>query len=96
MPDITFFRNGQKLKVDDFNGTVEISAGGVFGRQEIELLFFNVELGHAGNYTCQAQNKYNTRRRNLTLTVSCKFFLLHDPFHMLFDLHNLISHQREK
>lgn len=44
------------------------------GKTVHEVHFYNLELGHAGNYTCEAKNNYYTRRRNITVYVSCMNF----------------------
>ncbi|XP_078371879.1 receptor-type tyrosine-protein phosphatase F-like isoform X3 [Oculina patagonica] len=70
---VKWLRNGQELEHGDLNGTVNVSLLRVADEERItlELHFSKVDSGHAGNYTCEARNKYNTRRQNLTVMVSC-------------------------
>ncbi|KAL9972475.1 hypothetical protein ACROYT_G018783 [Oculina patagonica] len=70
-PDVKWMRNGRELKRGDLNGTVSTREYGVVGLITIELHFSSVQSVHDGNYTCEARNKYNTKRRNLTVLVSC-------------------------
>ena len=68
---VKWLKNGQALKRGDFNGTISVVKSASEGRITLGLYFSSVEHGHSGSYTCEAQNKYNTRRRNLTVLISC-------------------------
>lgn len=73
-PAVKWMRNGQELKDGDLNGTISLGEHGVVGLITIELHFSNVQSAHNGNYTCESRNKYNTKRLNLTVLVSCTSF----------------------
>ena len=74
-PAVKWLRNGQELLKRDLNGTISIAGGAAEKEITLKLQFSNVEPQHAGNYTCEARNKYNKRKRNLTVLVSCKLIL---------------------
>lgn len=65
-------RNGRDLSHGDLNGTVSMSGMRNTTLTTMKLHFSKVGREHEGQYTCEAQNKYNTRRRNVTILVSCK------------------------
>ena len=71
-PDVKWKRNGRYLSHGDLNGTVSMSATANTKLTTVKLHFSKVGREHDGHYTCEAQNKYNTRRRNVTILVSCK------------------------
>ena len=74
-PNVTWLRNGKVLRDGDFNRTVRIRDNtlyGALGGQIHKLLLDNVQREHSGNYTCEAKNKYFTRRRNAVVAASCK------------------------
>ena len=77
LPDMKWLKNGLELKDGDLNGTVSIFKWSTVGGRGSDLRVFRVERQHAGNYTCQAQNKYNTRRQSITVSVSCEFYTLY-------------------
>ena len=71
-PVVKWKRNGRDLSHGDLNGTVSISGTANTMLTTMKLHFSKVGREHEGHYTCEAQNKYNTRRRNVTILVSCK------------------------
>ena len=78
-PSVKWLINGKELRDGDLNRTITIRDNrvhGKFGRNTHELLIYNIQLKHAGNYTCEARNKYYTRRRNILVTCSCKLCIL--------------------
>ena len=49
---------------------------------DLALDFPEVDLHHAGNYTCEASNyKITTKKRSILVTVTCKHLLLTRFFH---------------
>lgn len=74
-PVVKWKRNGREISHGDLNGTVSISGMANAILTTVKLHFSKVGREHDGNYTCEAQNKYNTRRRNVTILVSCKDLL---------------------
>lgn len=77
-PVVKWKRNGRELlRYGEFNATIIISEMGNARLTTLKLHFSKVGREHDGHFTCEAQNIYNTRRRNVNILVSCKPLLIY-------------------
>lgn len=68
--------NGKELKDGDMNQTIALEKNSGGDQFKLSLHILDVDLRHAGSYTCEAtNNKYRSKRRNVLVTVSCKRLL---------------------
>ena len=76
VPTVTWLMNGKELKDGDMNQTIALEKNSEGDQFNLSLHILDVDLRHAGNYTCEAtNNKYRSKRRNVLVTVSCKRLL---------------------
>lgn len=77
-PVVKWKRNGRELsRYGDLNETITISETGKGRVTTLKLHISEVGREHDGHFTCEAQNIYNTRRRNVNILVSCKPLLIY-------------------
>ena len=76
LPTVTWLMNGKELKGGEMNQTIVLEEKSEGDHLNVTLHISDVELRHAGNYTCEAVNKYSMKARNNLVTVSCKRILL--------------------
>ena len=65
--------NGKELKDGDMNQTIYLKNTTDGDTSILTLVIVDLDLRHAGEYTCEASNNYGTNNRSTSVTVSCKF-----------------------
>ena len=64
--------NGKELRNGDLNQTVSLKEDKKGEQFNLSLHFSEVNTRHAGNFTCEAQNKYHKKERNIQVSITCK------------------------
>ena len=72
LPTVKWLMNGKELKDGDNDHTVVVERKIKGNHLNLSLAISDVDIAHAGNYTCQATNKFRTKRRDILVTVSCE------------------------
>ena len=76
LPTVKWLVKGKQLRDGDLNQTISLTEEKLREQISLSLHFSNVKVLHAGNYTCEARNKYREKRRNIQVSISCKRPLL--------------------
>ncbi|KAJ7350185.1 Inactive tyrosine-protein kinase 7 [Desmophyllum pertusum] len=63
--------NGKELRNGDLNQTVSLKEYKKGEQFNLSLHFSEVNTRHAGNFTCEAQNKYHKKERNIQVSITC-------------------------
>ena len=71
-PTVKWLMNGKELK----NGFLNISVSPEEGKKaksiNSSLHFSEVDIRHAGFFSCEAENMYHTKKRNIQVSVTCE------------------------
>ncbi|KAJ7385106.1 hypothetical protein OS493_017474 [Desmophyllum pertusum] len=73
-PAVKWLMNGKELRNGDLNQTVSLEEEEIDGEQFSLSLHFselNIRARHAVNFTCDAKNKYHTKRRDIQVSITC-------------------------
>ena len=73
LPKVKWLMNGTELKDGDMNQTIYLKNKTVGDNLILTLAIFDVDLRHAGEYTCEATNNYGTNNRSMSVTASREF-----------------------
>lgn len=70
---IKWLMNGTELKDGDLNISVSLIKEGKKAESiKSSLHFSEVDLRHAGFFSCEAENNYRTKKRNIKVSVTCE------------------------
>ena len=72
LPIVKWLMNGEKLTNGDVNQTISLKEEKDDKQLNSSLYIFEANMKHAGNFTCEAKNKYHTKRRHIQVSVTCK------------------------
>ena len=72
LPTVKWLMNGMELKDGDLNISVSLKEAKNAESINSSLQFSEVDIRHAGFFSCEAKNKYLTRRRNIQVSVTCE------------------------
>ena len=64
--------NGDELTNGDVNQTISLREGKDEKQLNLSLYISEANMKHAGNFTCEAKNKYHTKRRHIQVSLTCK------------------------
>lgn len=73
-PTAKWLMNGKELRNGDLNKTITLERKTDGEQLQLSLHISDVDFGHAGIVTCEAENKYCMKRRSIQVSVSCKFY----------------------
>ncbi|KAJ7385109.1 hypothetical protein OS493_017477 [Desmophyllum pertusum] len=71
LPAVKWLMNGKELRNGDLNQTVSLEEAKDGEQFNLSLHFSEVNTMHAGTFTCEAQNKYHTKERNIQVSITC-------------------------
>lgn len=71
-PTVKWLMNGMELKDGDLNNSVSLKGGKKAESINSSLHFSEVDMRHAGFFSCEAENKYLTKKRNIQVSVTCE------------------------
>lgn len=70
---VKWLMNGTELKDGDLNISVSLIKEGKKAENiKSSLHFSEVDIRHAGFFSCEAKNKYYTKKRNIQVSVTCE------------------------
>ena len=72
LPTVKWFMNGGELTNGDVNQTISLTKEKNEKQLNLSLDIFGANVKHAGYFTCEAKNKYHTKRRHIQVSVTCK------------------------
>lgn len=70
-PTVKWLMNGTELKDGDLNTSVSLKEGKKAESIHSSLHFSEVDIRHTGFFSCEAENKYLTKKRNIQVSVTC-------------------------
>lgn len=70
---VKWLMNGTELKDGDLNISVSLIKEGKKAESiKSSLHFSEVDIRHAGFFSCEAKNNYHTKKRNIQVSVTCE------------------------
>lgn len=72
LPKVKWFMNGMEVRDGDLNLSVYLQEEKRAEKINSSLHFSELDKLHAAYFTCEAKNKFFTRRRNIQVSVTCK------------------------
>jgi len=64
--------NGEELTNGDVNQTISLREEKIEKQLKLSLDISEANMKHAGSFTCEAKNKYHTKRRHIQVSLTCK------------------------
>ena len=72
LPTVKWFMNGEELTNGDVNQTISSREEKNEKQLNSSLDISEANMKHAGNFTCEAKNRYHTKRRHIQVSLTCK------------------------